>query len=217
MKHILPTQAMLFDGIAPQDIDQLLDCLEAHERTYEKGEVILHAGDTTRSLGIVVAGSVNIVASQSWGDRTIFVHVEPGQMFGEAYAVTDSKMLVDAIAAETSQVLLLNAGRLLTVCERACPHHHRTIRNLVRIAALKNIALSRRIMHTAPKTIRGRVLSYLSEQALEHGSRSFAIPFSREQMASYLSVDRSALSNELSKMQRDGLIRFKKNRFELLD
>ena len=84
------------------------------------------------------------------------------------------------------------------------------------IGAQKNIAISRRIMHTAPKTIRERVLSYLAEQAMEHESRSFTIPFSREQMASYLSVDRSALSNELSKMQRDGLIRFKKNRFELL-
>ena len=216
MKHIAPTHAMLFEGIDPLDVERMLPCFDAHERTYDKGETIMRAGDVTHSLGIVLDGSVNIVANHIWGARDIFVHAEAGQMFGEAYAVSASKLLVDAVAAEPSRVLLLNAEKLLHVCGRSCPYHHRIIQNLIRIAALKNIALSRRIMHTAPKTIRERVLSYLAEQALEHESRSFAIPFSREQMASYLGVDRSALSAELSKMQRDGLIRFKKNHFELL-
>lgn len=206
----------LFDGIDAHEIEQLLTCLGAHERALSKGEMILRTGDTARHLGIVIEGSVNIAVNYYWGARDIFVHVEPGQMFGEAYAVTRSKLLVDAVTAEPSTVLLMDADRLLNVCERSCRSHHRIIQNLVRIGAQKNIAISRRIMHTAPKTIRERVLSYLAEQAMGHENRSFTIPFSREQMASYLSVDRSALSNELSKMQREGLIRFKKNRFELL-
>ena len=206
----------LFDGIDTREIEQLLTSLGAHERAFSKGETVLRTGDTARYLGIGIEGSGNIAVNYYWGAHDIFVHVEPDQMFGEAYAVTRSTLLVDAVAAEPSTVLLMDADRLLNVCERSCRSHHRVIQNLVRIGAQKNIAISRRIMHTAPKTIRERVLSYLAEQAMEHESRSFTIPFSREQMASYLSVDRSALSNELSKMQRDGLIRFKKNRFELL-
>lgn len=206
----------LFDGIEPEDIDAMLPCLGARERSYVKGETIFRTGDTTGDVGIVLAGGVNITVNYAWGSTEIFAHVEPGQMFGEAYAITGGKLLVDAVAAEDSTVLFLRANKLMATCGHACPHHVRTIQNLIRIAALKNAALSRRMMHTAPKTIRERALSYLAEQEMEHGSRSFTIPFSREEMANYLSVDRSALSNELSKMQRDGLIRFRKNRFELL-
>ena len=55
-------------------------------------------------------------------------------------------------------------------------------------------------------------MSYLSYQAAQKG-RNFSIPFSRQQLADYLSVDRSALSNELSKMQKEGLLTADKNRF----
>ncbi len=210
------SQAALFEGIAPDDIERLLPCLGARERACPKDDVVMRAGDTARHLGIVLEGGVNVTVNHYWGARDIFVHVGQDQMFGEAYAVTGDRLLVDVVASEPSRILMLDVGRLLDPCERACPFHLQVIRNLVRIAARKNIALSQRIMHTAPKTIRERVLSYLGDQAMEQGVRSFAIPFSREQMASYLSVDRSALSNELSKMQRDGLIRFHRNRFELL-
>ena len=211
------THHAIFDGITADEIEAMLPCLEAHTRTYDKGEAILRAGDEVRYLGLVLEGSVNIVATYYWGASDIFVHVAPGQIFGEAYAVSpQQKMLVDAVAAQPTTVLFLNAKKLLTVCGRSCAQHHRLIQNLVRISALKNLALSRRIMHTAAKTIRGRVMSYLSEQAIEHRSSSFAIPFSRQELANYLGVDRSALSAELSRMRRDGLIAFRKNHFELL-
>ena len=71
------------------------------------------------------------------------------------------------------------------------------------------------MMHTASKSLRERLLSYLSEQALEHGSSHFTIPFDRQQLADYLAVDRSAMSNELSKMQKDGLISYHKSEFTL--
>ena len=86
----------------------------------------------------------------------------------------------------------------------------------ISLSAQKNLNLSRKIFHTSPKTIRGRLLSYLSYQSMRSGSSSFTIPFNRQQLADYLNVDRSALSNELSKMQRDGLIQVERNRFVLL-
>ena len=51
---------------------------------------------------------------------------------------------------------------------------------------------------------------------MRSGSRRFTIPFDRQQLADYLNVDRSALSNELSKMQREGLLWTRRNQFELL-
>ena len=123
--------------------------------------------------------------------------------------------MVSAVAAEDTEVLFLNVERVLNTCPETCSHHSRLIRNLLTVSSRKNLDLSRRIFHTSSKSIRGRLLSYLSSQAVLLGKREFEIPFNRQQLADYLSVDRSALSNELGKMQREGLLEFHKNHFLL--
>ena len=151
-----------------------------------------------------------------WGNSNIFGHVRKGDIFAENYAAIPGKeLLCDVVAAEDSDVLFLSLGKVLATCKNSCPFHHRLTHNLLRISAQKNLNLSTRMMHIAPKAIRERLLSYLSEQAMENGAAHFTIPFSRQQLADYLGVDRSALSNELSKMQRDGLIEYRKNEFTL--
>lgn len=151
------------------------------------------------------------------GAVTLLGRAEPGDLFAEAYACApDELLLVDVVASEACEVLFLDAKRILTQCTNACEHHSRIIRNLVRTLAQKNLALSRRSLHTGPRTIRARLLSYLGEQAQRAGSRSFTIPFDRQQLADYLNVERSALSNELSKMQRDGLLTCRRSSFCLL-
>jgi CRP-like cAMP-binding protein len=89
----------------------------------------------------------------------------------------------------------------------------RIIANLLTISAQKNRTLSSRIFHTSSKSVRGRILSYLNTVSIQRGSREFDIPFDRQQLADYLNVDRTALSKELGRMQKEGLIRFRKNHF----
>ena len=214
--HLL-INTILLRGIHEEDLLEMLPCINGREKHYEKGDVILHAGDHVSEIGVVLNGSVNVVVNFYWGGSNIFGHIEKGDIFAETYAASpDNELLGDVIAAEDCDILFLNMQKLLTTCERSCPHHQKMIQNLLRITASKNLALSTRMMHTAPKTIRDRLLSYLSEQSLKQGSDHFTIPFSRQELADYLGVDRSALSNELSKMQQDGLIRFRKNEFRLI-
>jgi len=59
-------------------------------------------------------------------------------------------------------------------------------------------------------------MAYLSDEARRLGSSSFTIEFNRQQLADFLSVDRSAMSAELSRMQKDGLIKYHKDEFTLL-
>lgn len=217
MDYIALSHSALFEGVDPEDIEGMLPCLDARELRLGRGERVYRAGDVVTRLGVVLEGSVNVEANYYWGERAIFAHLGPGQIFAEAYsAIPGGETLVDIVAAEDATVLLLRTSSLLATCERACSRHHRVIGNLLRVSAEKNVALSRRMMHIAPRTIRERVLSYLSEQAVERGSRSFVIPFSRQELANYLGVDRSALSAELSSMQRDGLIVTRRSHFELL-
>lgn len=217
MNFLFLTQTPLFRGTTAQELEDMLSCLGTDVRSYEKGQVICRAGDKVTSLGVVLSGSALIENDDIWGNTTVLDCVGQGQIFAETYACTpDEPLMVNVVAAEPCQVLFLNVGRVLQVCSNSCGHHNALIRNLLSLSAQKNLNLSRKIFHTSPKTIRGRLLSYLSYQSLRSGSSSFSIPFNRQQLADYLNVDRSALSNELSKMQRDGLIQVERNRFVLL-
>lgn len=208
------SKTTLFCGAPPEEIGTMLECLGAEQRHFSKGEVIYHAGNTVQSVGMVLAGSVYIENDDIWGNRSILDSVGPGQVFAETYAcIPGEPLMVSAVAAENSEILFLNTGRLLRTCPRACVHHSRLVQNLLTISSQKNLNLSRRIMHTSSKSIRGRLLSYLSFQATRQGSYDFTIPFNRQQLADYLSVDRSAMSNELGKMQREGLLVTDKNHF----
>ena len=206
----------LFHGIRENELEGLLSCLNAREKRFRKDETILRAGDTVSAVGLVEEGSVNIVVNFYRGNSNIFGHVEKGSIFAENYAaIPGQELLCDVVAAEDCTVLFLDMNKLEATCSNGCVFHNRLIHNLLRISATKNLGLSLRMMHIAPKSLRERLLSYLSEQAMEHGSAHFTIPFDRQQLADYLGVDRSAMSNELSKMQKDGLITYRKNEFTL--
>ena len=216
MNTFFLTNTPLFHGLREQELSELLPCLSAREKRFQKGEIIFRAGDAVTEIGLVLSGSVNIVVNFYWGSSNIFGHIGKGEIFAENYAAVPGRELVcDAVAAEDAEILFLDMNKLLSTCAQSCGFHQRLIHNLVRISAQKNLSLSSRMMHIAPKSIRERLLSYLSEQAVENGSAHFTIPFSRQQLADYLGVDRSALSNELSKMRRDGLISYRKSEFTL--
>ncbi|MDO4328438.1 MAG: Crp/Fnr family transcriptional regulator [Lachnospiraceae bacterium] len=218
MDYDFLAETLLFRGITPGEISTMMDCLGAEKKHYEKKEVICHAGDTISSMGMVLSGCVHIENDDLWGNKSILDQVGPGFVFAETYAcIPGEPLMVSVTAAEPSEILFLNTKRLLNTCTGTCSHHSRLIQNLLLVSAQKNLNLSRRMFHMSSKTIRGRLLSYLSFQAARQGSCAFTIPFNRQQLADYLGVDRSALSNELGKMQRDGILQVKKNRFWLAE
>lgn len=218
MDYQFLSKTALFRGATAQEVETMLSCLQAECRSYPKGSTILRAGDTATSLGVVLSGNVSIENDDAWGNKSVLDHARPGQVFAETYACVPGEVLmISVVATEPSEVLFLDMRHVLQICSNACSFHNKLVRNLLTIASQKNLHLSRRIFHTSSKSIRGRLLSYLSYQALQKGSREFDIPFNRQQLADYLSVDRSALSNELSKMQREGLLQVKRSHFHLLD
>ena len=216
MNFFFLTNTVLFHGIREEELSEMLPCLNAHKRIYQKSEIVIRTGETVSEIGLVVEGSVNVVVNFYWGNSHIFGHIGKGDVFALNFAAIPGREVnCDVVAAEDTEILFVDMHRLLSTCQNNCPYHGRLIHNLIRISAEKSLRLSNRMMHIAPKSIRERLLSYFSEQAIENRSPRFSIPFSRQQLADYLGVDRSALSNELSKMQRDGLITYRKNDFLL--
>ena len=207
---------ILFRGMSEKEISDALEGLRAVTKKYKKGATILHAGSVTKRMGLVLEGSVTIENNDVWGNRTIFSHVGKNQFFAETYGLlANEPMLVDVVANEDCNILFLSIGSL----GRGFPDQEswiaKVMSNLLIISTQKNLTLSGRIFHTAPKTIRGRVMSYLNSVSIQKGMTEFDIPFDRQQMADYLNLDRTALSKELRKMKDDGLIDFHKNHFHL--
>ena len=207
---------ILFRGMSEKEISDALEGLRAVTKKYKKGATILHAGSVTKRMGLVLEGSVTIENNDVWGNRTIFSHVGKNQFFAETYGLlANEPMLVDVVANEDCNILFLSIGSL----GRGFPDQEswtaKIMNNLLIISTQKNLTLSGRIFHTAPKTIRGRVMSYLNSVSIQKGMTEFDIPFDRQQMADYLNLDRTALSKELRKMKDDGLIDFHKNHFHL--
>ena len=206
----------LFGGIRKEEINGLLKCLNAFTKKYGKGEYICRCGDTAENIGLVLSGAVIIKNDDFWGNQSVLAHIAAGQVFAESYAlIKNQPLLVDAVAAVKAEVLFIYGGKINSPCGNLCPCHKKLTDNLLRISALKNVRLSRRILYTSSKTIRGRLMSFLSDEAREQGSRKITIPFDRQQLADYLNVERSALCAQLSKMQKDGILEYHKNSFML--
>ena len=207
----------LFRHMELGDISSLLGCLRAREQAYSKGQIIYCAGDHVNAMGMVLSGSVRIQRDDFWGNTSILSTLQPGQLFAETYAcVSQEPLMVSVVAEQPSCILFLETPLMLRMCSNSCGVHQQLVENLLIISAEKNLELSRKIACTTARTIRGRLLTYLSQQAARRQSPTFSVPFNRQQMADFLNVERSALSNELSKMQRDGLLRVKGRQITLL-
>lgn len=207
----------LFDGIDQNDLEALLRCLGARTRRYPRGSAVLRVDDVTACMGLVLEGAVRLEKEDYWGNRTILASLDPGQSFAEVYACEPGLPLdINVVAAEDTLVLLMDVQRITSLCPSSCTFHTRLVRNLLGIVAHRAHALMRKIEHTSQRTTRAKLLSYLSDQAKSAGTNRFAIPFDRQELADYLSVDRSAMCAELSRMKKDGLIEYQRNRFEIV-
>lgn len=208
---------MIFRGMDKDEVADSLKFFQANEQNFKKGATILHAGDVTDKLGLVVEGSVTIESDDVWGNRTILSKVEMGQFFAETYSLLPGEpLLVNVVANENCHILFLRIGSLERLQNNMDRWMIKFVSNLLIVSTHKNLMLSSRSFHTAPKTIRGRVMTYLNSVSMQKHTREFNIPFDRQQLADYLNLDRTALSKELGKMKRDGLIDYYKNSFKII-
>ncbi len=207
----------LFKGIEESDLQPLLSCLRAKSIHYEKGQTVFSSGESIERFGIVLSGQVQVVQDDYYGNRSILGKVDIGNLFGESFACAEIKTLpVSVITTAESELLFIDCHRLAVPCAKACGFHGRLIQNMLNIVSMKNIALTQKIEFTSKRSTREKLLAYLSAEATRAGCSHFCIPFNRQELADYLSVERSAMSAELSKLRDDGVLSYRKNQFELL-
>ena len=207
----------LFSGIDPEDRKTMLGCIGYHIGSFRKGQVVAFEAENIRHIGIVLSGAVDMVKEDLWGNRTMLVRMRRDELFGETFACgSDSLSVVTFLVSEDARILFMPFDRVMHSCTMACRFHHQLIENMVRVIAAKNRDLMRKVEVVSKRTIREKLLAYLSIQAQVQQSRYFEIPLGRVELAEYLCIDRSALTRELAKMKEDGLIDFDRNCFRIL-
>lgn len=206
----------VFKGIDASSLEEFVQIGALRTKTFHRGEFIFHSGDKTEEIGIVQSGSILIENIDPWGNRSILSSAGTGQVFAESYALSSEPLMVDVAASEDSIIVFLKIKKLIDESNAGRSWYGTVMKNLLSITSRKNMMLSMRIFCTTPKTIRLKLLMYLTGLYLKSGSRTFLVPFDRQQMADYLNVERTALSKELGRMKKDGLLEWKKNRFTLL-
>ena len=217
MREILPLlrSTSLFTGLTEEETESLLSALHGEMRAFDREELLLRAGQPVRAFGVLLSGGALVRQEDFWGNRNLLAAVGPGDLFAEAFACAHAVSPVSVLCKTDGSVLYLNVRAVFSPCEKACAQHKALSQNLIRVLAEKNMQLNEKAGFLSQRTTREKLLAYLSAQARRAGSASFRIPFDRQQLADFLSVNRSAMSAELSRMQREGLLCADRSSFTL--
>lgn len=214
--RIQEVRSPLFDGINREDRKAVLGCIGYHIGTFRKGDIVAFEEENIRHIGILLSGSVDMVKEDLWGNKTMLVRARKDEMFGETFACgEDNLSVVTFVVSEDAEILFIPFDRVMHSCTMACEFHHRLVENMVHIIANKNRDLMRKVEVVSKRTIREKLLAYLSIQAQVQESRYVEIPLGRVELAEYLCVDRSALTRELAKMKEENILDFEKNCFRI--
>ena len=190
----------LFADMSAQDIRAALSCIGYHVSRYRKGEIVAFEQEHIRHVGILLSGAVDMVKEDLWGNKTMLVRARRSDVFGESFACgSDAQSVVTFVVSEDAEILFLPFSRVMHTCTKVCAFHHKLVENMVRVIADKNQDLMRKVEVVSKKTLREKILAYLSIQAQNRDSRYFEIPLGRVELAEYLCVDRSALTRNLQK------------------
>lgn len=206
----------IFDNIAHENREAMLQCINAHEKSFRKGDFVLSSDDSPMLMGILQEGSVHMVTEDMWGSQSLLCMLEPGDLMGETFACArEDNYTIEFLAVSDCRVLFMDFGRVMHTCDMMCGFHHRLIENMVKMIAAKNLELIKKIDVLSKMHMREKILTLLSQFAAAAGSETFTLPMGRVKMAEYLCVDRSSMTRELVRMADDGLIEFDRNRFTL--
>ncbi|MBO5261268.1 MAG: Crp/Fnr family transcriptional regulator [Coprococcus sp.] len=206
----------LFEGLSEDNILAVLERFGASVKAYNKNEYIKLTGDSAEFIGIVLEGSIQIVQDDYYGNRHITASFKKGDLFAEAFACAGiSTLPVDILSRENTKIMYIESHHILKGCNGSCEFHHTLISNLLKIVSKKNMLLKQKLHYLSQKTTSKKLMAYLNDQALTNNSSEFTIPYDRQGLADFLGVDRSALSAEISKLTKQGILSTKRNWFRL--
>lgn len=210
------SQVSLFQDFSIKELASLLKCLKIEIKDFQKGDIIFHQGDIINVLGIMIAGGINLQKCDCYGNNVILTSLNAKNIFGESYAGSQLPIPIEVVVNQPSQIAFVDYDKVIHPCSKVCYDHNLIVTRMVKLLATKNILLTDKIATLSKRTTKEKILDYLANESLRHNASEFTIPFNRQGLADYLVVDRSALSVELAKLKKAGIIDFQRNHFKIL-
>ena len=197
----------LFKGVQENQLKSMIKCLNGKIINVKKNETIFLEGDLAQNFGIVLMGKVKIIRDDFYGNRSVLTVLKESEMFAEVFSFAGlNSFPVSVVADKDSKIMLLNSNKVMTMCSASCNYHNLIIKNLLKEMAQKTLSLNKKIRYMSEKTTKNKLMLYLLDQAKQNNSCEFTIPFDRQALADYLGVERSAMSAEIGKLKKSGLI-----------
>lgn len=208
-------QIDLFENVQNSEVLELLKCIGIKTKVFRKNAFILKAGSKIDYLAVILGGNAIMSKTDSFGKQTIIEELKMNDIFGHNIVCCGlDKSPIDVVAQNECEVLFLPFEKVVTPCEKLCPYHLQLIKNVMKMISKRNSLLNDKIDIIGQKTTRDKIMALL--ETYHNGQKVFSIPYSREEMAKFLCVDRSAMSRELCRMRDEGILKFSKNHFEIL-
>ncbi len=207
----------IFENMTLSDLKSTIECINPYYKDFKKGEYIFQEGDFLDNVALLISGRIHILKNDYWGNQTLIAQINPFDIFGETFAyLINTPINVNAQAQSNSKVMFINIKKAIGHCQNNCNFHKQLQDNILNDIAKKNLYLSKKIEAVTQRTTKEKLLTYLSQESKLNNSKKFTIPFNRQELADYLAVERSAMSNEISKLVKDNIIKTSKNSFELI-
>ena len=204
----------LFSDINDNDIIYIIKILKGKFKEYKSESYIYSYGDKLKCLHLLVEGDIILVNDDVWGNHNILTKVKPGECFGISHTLSDGEnVLYDAITKHGCKILTLDKNSIMHPFTENYNLQEQLVKNIIKILVNRNLTSTEKVLFLSQRKTRDKILTYLSFVSQTQNSADFFVPYSRQQLAEYLCVDRSALSNELCKLRDEGLIEFHKNHF----
>lgn len=219
MKKYIPAlkKCGLFEEIEEENLTAMLDCLGAKVFSVKKDITIFREGTPAKYIGLILSGAVQMVQDDFYGNRSIVTSIGENGLFGESFACAGITSLpVSFIASKDCEIMLIDCKRITNTCCNACSFHKQVIFNLLHLVARKNLDFHQKIEITSKRSTKEKLMTYLLSVAKQTGSSSFTIPYDRQALADYLGVERSAMSAEIGKLRKEGIIECQKSHFTIL-
>lgn len=210
------TETKIFKSANEFECQAMVFCFKARFKYFEKGDKIIEQDSALEEVILLLKGQAVVENIDEMGNKSVLLKMKKGDVYGLEAAYSGINFNKDSIiATEKSLVMFMNKYRLITPCENRCKRHEIVTKHLTQILAERNQTLLDKITFMSKKTIREKLLSYFSSLSQKSNSNYFYLPYSKTDLASFLGVDRSAMSTELTRMKNEGLIDFDGRQFQI--
>jgi CRP-like cAMP-binding protein len=191
--------------LSSEDINRYLNDGSFNFWHYGKNNIVHYSGDLCSKLELILSGKVVVDRIDESGSIMSIAEFLKDEFLGGNLLFSKNPYYPMTITAKIPTVILeISKERLLNLFS----DNHEFLRYYLEFVSDHATILGEKIKHYVNRTIRDSLLDYLENEKRRQGSNIIKLNLTKKALAETIGIQRTSLSRELSKMQKDGLVLF---------